>query len=443
MHQPKKHRKYLFPPKIWDFWVSPFVTPGSSWFSLSYCVSHPICEFSTSKSDIPWFFFFPRLLLLPSIFFCSVSLSFSSSPVSAFLSLFMLCSLCLCLFTFLLLCFLVQFFFLVFWWIFFFSWLLVFLWLVLFCLFLFRLPCSYLPSCSSSSFSSSSSSFFVLLPLLFVSCSCFFLFFFCSSVLRSKLRWWRFSWLLCCVVFFLDPPSRMDLRRQNAKSCTLFFGTFALKPLFQIKPSPPRAWGFLSAVFLHKSVILCFLQQTAKRKWTRWFLGSFCQPECCWRFKNRGFGHSACSFQKGHFGPEIVSSRMGPGMGSILGPLYCTTWRPLYWTHERCARKSQNRTSWYIELQPNTGGGGNVFFCYFRRPFQLRISAPFLHLWIPKSGPVFEVYSIYIYIYTLAPTILAPACNFLSMVPHSQSKAQVPDYCLTLSTSPCNAHNQE
>ena len=101
-----------FPPKkriLLNFSVSPFVSPGPSWFSLSHSVSHPISEFSTSKSDVPCFFFFPRLLLLPSIFSCPLSPFFSSSPV------FFVCS-CYArsvgaLFTFVLMCFLIHVFF--------------------------------------------------------------------------------------------------------------------------------------------------------------------------------------------------------------------------------------------------------------------------------------------------------------------------------------------
>ena len=92
---------------------------------------------------------------------------------------------------------------------------------------------------------------------------------------------------------------------------------------------------------------------------------------------------------------------MGPGIGSILGPVCCTTYRPRYWSHERCARKSQNRTSWDTNLQANTGV--EMFFCYFRCPFLLAFSAPFCCTYESKnrkSGPVFwSLQHIDIYIY--------------------------------------------
>ena len=95
VHQPKNIENSCFPPPprppkkriLLNFSVCPFLSPGPSWFSLSHSVSHPISEFSTSKSDVPCFFFFPRLPLLPSIFSCPLSPSF---PLLQ--SLFFVCS---------------------------------------------------------------------------------------------------------------------------------------------------------------------------------------------------------------------------------------------------------------------------------------------------------------------------------------------------------------
>ena len=275
----QKHRKHLIPPPpppkkriLLNFSVSPFVSPGPFWFSLSHSVSHPISEFSTSKSDVPCFFF-PRLLLLPSIFPCPLSPSFSSSPVSVFLCLFMLCSLCWSLFTSVLMCFLVHVFF-------FFS-------------FFFGESSSSADFCFSSDWSCSASfvflAFLVLLCffllLLFFSFFFFFFFFFfflffvlvlslllLLLCLEEQTAMVRFSWLLWCVFgcsFFWDRPSRMDLRRKNGKSCTLIFWHFFIKDTFPKKPSASCVWGFLSAVLLHKRVFLRFVLEPVKRKWTR------------------------------------------------------------------------------------------------------------------------------------------------------------------------------
>ena len=203
--------------------------------------------FPSSSSFSFYFFLVPCPLLFPLL-------------QSLFFSLFMLCSLCLCLFyvssdVFSCSCFFVFSFF-------------------FgessssadFCFssdwscsasFFSRLPCYFLLSCAS--FVSSSSVFFLFFFVLV-----FFLFFFCSSVLRSKRRRERFSWLLWCVfgfLSFLDRPSRMDLRRKNGKSCTLFFGTFLSKKTFY-----PLCLGFSFCRFASQTRLFALRFRTCKMK---------------------------------------------------------------------------------------------------------------------------------------------------------------------------------
>ena len=179
----------------------------------------------------------------------------------------MLCSLCWCLFTFVLMCFFVHVFLL--WWIIFFS--------ADFCF-------SSDWSCSASFVFSPSLFFFLfsfllllLLLLLHLFFCCFFFFFFFFLFLAPLFCGANCdggvlpgcSGVCSVVLCFWDRPSRMDIRRQKRKSCALFLGTFAFDAFCQKKPSPPRVWGFVSAVPLHKSAIYRLVLQPLKRKCAR------------------------------------------------------------------------------------------------------------------------------------------------------------------------------
>ena len=242
------------------------------------------------------------------------------------------------------------------------------------CSFIF--PCfvgessSSVESCFSSDWSCSASFFFaflvlicllallLLLLLIILFCCLFFLFLvlvfplllllLCLEEQTAMVAF--FLAALLCGVFF-DPPSRMDLRRQNAKGCTLFLGTFAFKPLFKKNLLPP-VFGVLFWPF-------CFIKAS--------FCAFFNKPQNesgrVKRYKNRHFSWPTGGSNKAALGFYVFGFSCG----------------------RNCA-STQYR-------------GGNFLGGYFRRPFQLRISAPFLHLWIPKSGPAFEAYSIYIIYY--------------------------------------------
>ena len=106
---------------------------------------------------------------------------------------------------------------------------------------------------------------------------------------------------------------------------------------------------------------------------------------------------------------------MGPGMGSIVGPVCCTTWRPRYWTHERCARKTQNRTSWYIKLQPNTGWEMVLFLIlvvHFNFEFRPRFCT-----YESKNRAPFLKPTAYIYIYTYIHTYIHTCPRVLNWTP--------------------------
>ena len=232
-------------------------------------------------------------LLLSYFPFCS---SVFSSPVSTFIRLFLWCCFCLSLFRFLVssyvffcflgflflfsfssafcnfrsllmslfiyllfVCVLLRFLQLI---CFFLSFFLFFFSLVFFCFFYLRIPFSFpcflsvfLYSSSSSS-SPSSSDFF----------SCF------SS--SAPVSWGAICGcgvLPCCSAVFYS--FCIFLRKWNYVAETPkvvhYFWHFCIKTTFPKKNFSPVFGFFFAGVWLHKSVILRFTQQPAKRKWTR------------------------------------------------------------------------------------------------------------------------------------------------------------------------------
>ena len=269
MHQPKNIENTCFPPQkriLLNFSVSPFVSPGLLGFLFRILFRIPFLNFLllnlmflVSSFSLVFFFF-------PSIFSCPLSPFFSSSPVSVFLFVHVMLALLVpfyvCSDVFSCSCF-------------FFPSSLVnhllqltsvfpLIGLVLFLL-SSRLPCSSLFSSFSSSF------LLLLLLLLLLVFFLFFLFFSCSSVLRSKLRWWRFTSLLFCVFgsFFLGSSIENGPTTTKRQKLRTIFWHFCIQGIFSKKPSAPRVWGFVSAVLLHKSAIFRLLSQPLKRKCTR------------------------------------------------------------------------------------------------------------------------------------------------------------------------------
>ena len=255
---------------LFNFSVSPFVFLGSSSFSLSFCVSHPISEFSTSKSDVPcFFFFFPRLLHFPSIFFFFLVPFFFPLLQSLFflfvhvmLALLVpfyvspdvfFCS-CFCFSPSSLVNYLLQL-----------TSVFLLFGLVL-PLFLSRLPCSSLLSCSSFASFPSVASFFYFLLFLFFSLLLLLL---CFEEQKKKRT--VFLAALVCVRFSFCFGSSVEngpIPKKRQKLYTIFWHFF-IQDTFLKKPSTPRVWGFLSAVLLHKRVFLRFVLEPAKRKCTR------------------------------------------------------------------------------------------------------------------------------------------------------------------------------
>ena len=120
VHQPKNIENTCFPPTKKGFCLISQCLPLFLLVLLGFLFRIlfriPFLNFLLLNLMFLVSSFYPRLLLLPSIFACPLSPFFFSSPVSVFFCFFMLCSLCWCLFTFVLMCFLVHvFIFLLLW----------------------------------------------------------------------------------------------------------------------------------------------------------------------------------------------------------------------------------------------------------------------------------------------------------------------------------------
>ena len=106
-------------------------------------------------------------------------------------------------------------------------------------------------------------------------------------------------------------------------------------------------------------------------------------------------------------GPESAhpqnsyASRNGFLDKKTQGPVCCTTWRPRYWRYERCTRKMQKCTSWYIKWEPNTGGGGGKrVFVIFVVNFNFKFRPHFCTYESKNRAPFLKPTAcIYIYIH--------------------------------------------
>ena len=105
---------------------------------------------------------------------------------------------------------------------------------------------------------------------------------------------------------------------------------------------------------------------------------------------------------------------MGPGMGSILGPLClcCTTYRPPL-LKPRTVRAQRSKSHLVRRTLATQHQGVNGFFVIVVPHFNFEFRPRFWTYESQKSGPVFEAYSIYIIIYVVESN-LGPKIAFLS-----------------------------
>ena len=109
-------------------------------------------------------------------------------------------------------------------------------------------------------------------------------------------------------------------------------------------------------------------------------LGCSCPtpPKCFWRFKTRGLGTRA-GLSKWDFGGRKSCVReRGRAWVQYWGRYVVQLKAPLL--KPRMVRAQNAEVQLGIHKEGTQHRGGKWFLCYYRCPFQLRISAPFLHL---------------------------------------------------------------